>query len=668
MTEKHSRQERGAGTGPLIGELERLGPGGREVLILGAGVPGFENLPLDRKVFAYYLYRSAIAGNDILYNQNHRDALEIKRLFETLYLHANGMGDDLGRAVHDYLKFLWIHHGNYHHYTHTKFTPFSLTRNTLAEAIRVAAANGAVIQTRQGETIKGLLSRLEPTIFDPDHEPIQTNQSEGVDIVAESAVNFWDAGIKEADINALPVEWQHKLNVRFARRDGQIVPEPYRIGGVYGEALCTVSHFLELALPHSEDEIQRRSIELLLDHYRTGDENLFREHSVFWLKSNPVVDYLNGFIEQYLDPRGIIGSFEANVSYAADATLVNAIAENALYFEERMPWPDRFKRSSIEMPVAKVVNVIVETGDAGPVSPAAYNLPNYNDLRRDHGSKNIILFNIENTRSQSLLEKTVNEFYLPEYRHNVLEYVHAKVRPLKVYLHEVIGHGSGQPDPSLDTDPRTALGRVYSALEECRADVVALYQMSDPKLIEIGAFTADERDAIVETAYLSQTQGWLTRYDQVVGLQVREAHNRGNQLILMYLVENGGNPDKDFGLRVVDHEGNFYVRVTDAGKVREGLGELLTKLQILKSTGNFKEAAALFERFGTYVNSDWHRNLVGRLEALNIPKMKAFVFPRLEPVFENGTIVDILAHHDEDLTAQQLRFSRLQRSTTIGPD
>jgi dipeptidyl-peptidase-3 len=668
VTKKNSHQEQGAGGTPRIGELERLGPGGREVLVLGANTPGFEDLPISRKIFAYHLYRAAIAGNDILFNQNHRDALEIKQLFETLYLHTNGLEDGIKIAVHDYLKFLWIHHGNYHHYTHTKFVPFSLTKKSLAAAIRSAIENGAVVQTRAGETLDGLLSRLAPTIFDPSHEPIQTNQSEGVDIVAESAVNFWDPGITEADINALPIEWQHKLNVRFARRDGRIVPETYSVGGVYGEDLRTVSHFLELALPYSEDDNQRRSIELLLDHYQTGDEELFRQHSVFWLKSNPTVDYLNGFIEQYLDPRGIIGNFEANVSYTADATLVNAVAKNALYFEERMPWPDKFKRSSIGMPVAKVVNVIVATGDAGPVSPAAYNLPNYNDLRRDHGSKNVILFNIENTRSQRLLEKMVNQFYLPEYRENMFKYSHTKVRPLKVYMHEVIGHGSGQPDPSLDTDPRTALGRVYSALEECRADAVALYHMSDPKLVEIGAFKADEQDAIVETAYLSQTQGWLTRYDHVVGLQVREAHNRGNQLTLMYLVENGGDANKDFGLDVVEHDGNFYVRITDIRKVREGLGELLTKLQILKSTGDFKGAAALFDRFGTHVNADWHRNMVERLEALNIPKMKAFVFPRLEPIFQNGNIVDVLAHHDEDLTAQQLRFSRLQRSTKINPD
>ncbi len=651
-----------------VGELERLGPGGREILVLGVDAPGFEHLSADRKVFAYYLYRAAIAGNDILYSQNHRNALEIKQLLETIYLHSDGMPADLLRSVHEYLKCVWIHHGQYNHYTHTKYLPISLTRESLLQAARYAAQNGAVIECGDGETLEEKLKRLDRSIFDPEFEPIQTNQSDNKDIVATSAVNFWDEGVTEKDISALPESLQHKLNVRFARKNGKIVPEEFKIGGLYSQELETISHFLSLAAPLSEGENQRRSIELLLDFFKTGDEETFREHSVFWLKSDPTVDYLNGFIEQYTDPRGIIGSFEGNVSYKSDAQLVTRIAENALYFEHKMPWPDRFKRSNIEPPVAKVVDVLVETGDAGPVSPAAYNLPNYNDLRRDHGSKNVILHNVENTRSANLLEKMVNEFYLPEYRDKVFRYFHTKARPLKVYLHEIIGHGSGQPDPDLDSDPRTALGRVYAALEESRADLVALYHISDPKLVELGAFSADEQHDVVETAYITQAQGWLTRYDHVVGMQVREAHNKGNQLILMYVVENGGDPNKDFGMDVIESDGKFFARIRDMEKVRTGWAELLGKLQTMKSTGDYKAAAALFDQFGTHVNPDWYRDIVGRLEALNVPKMKAFVFPRLEPVLDGNQVVDVQIHHDEDLTTQQLRFSRIQNVTDITPN
>jgi len=661
MDDRDSREPVPGDRTRRIGELENLGPDGREALVLGVDAPGFEDLPLDRRVFAYYLYRAAIAGNDILYGQNHRNALEVKHLLEAIFTHSRGLSPEIRDGLHEYLKLVWIHHGYYNHYSHTKFVPLSLTPDGLRGAILSAVSEGGRMPLKPGETIEQKLARLERTIFDPDYEPIQTNQSEGADIIAASAVNFWERGITQKDIDALPVEWRHRLNVRFAKRDGQLVPEVYKIGGLFGRELETVSHFLKLAEPLAEGDDQRRSIGHLLDFYRTGDEEHFRQHSISWLESDPDVDYLNGFIEQYLDPRGIIGSFEANVNFRAGASLPARIAENALYFEGKMPWPDRYKRPVVATPVAKVVNVLVETGDAGPISSAAYNLPNYNDIRRDHGSKNVILLNIEGTQSQSFLEKTVNEFYLPEYRRNVFDFFITKARPLQVYMHEIIGHGSGQPDPDLAVDPRTALGRVYTALEECRADLVALYHMSDPKLVEIGALGAEEQQRVVETAYITHTQGWLLRYDQVSGMEVREAHNKADQLTLMYLVENGGDPNKDFGVDVVENDGKIYVRVRDASRVREGIRELLTRLQVMKSTADYTGAAELFDRFGTTVNPQWHRNIVARLEALRVPKMKAFVFPRLEPVFENRKITDIRIHFDEDLTTQQLRFSKLQR-------
>jgi dipeptidyl-peptidase-3 len=644
----------------LVGELERLGPGGRDVMVLGLESPGFDDLPVEKKFLAYYLYRAAIAGNDIMYEQAHRHALEIRQLLETIYTHSDGLPDTVRDSVHDYLKYIWIHHGNYHHSSHSKFLPNTLTRQQLAEAAAHAVRRGARIESRPGESLAAKLDRLDRTIFDPNYEPLQTNQAEGADIVATSAINYYDPGVTYADIDSLPPEWKTRINVRFAKQDGRIIPQPYRIGGLFTGDLETVHFFLEKALPYAESESQRKSIELLMAYYRSGDEATFREHSVHWLKSSTTIDYLNGFIEQYLDPRGIIGSFEGNVSMAVNDVIVERIAANALYFETRMPWPDRYKRSKIDLPVATLVNVIVETGDAGPVSPAAYNLPNYNDIRRDHGSKNVIFLNVESTRSESIRKKMVNEFYLPEYRDNVFKYGVDKVRPLEVYMHEIIGHGSGQPDLSLAVDPREALGRVYSPLEECRSDLVALYHMSDPKLVEIGALEAGEQQAIVETAYITYLQGWMTRFDRLAGYEVREAHSKGHHLILMYLVENGGDPQKDFGVEVVRHDGDFYVVLRDPVKMRRGLGELLERLQVLKSTGDGNGSAELFDRFASRVNPEWYDNVVSRLRKLNIPRQKAFVFPRLVPEMRAGRIVDVRLVNDEDLTAQQLRFSRMR--------
>jgi len=642
----------------LVGELERLGPDGIEVMVLGVEAPGFEDLDRDKKRLAYYLYRAAIAGNAIAFKQAHRHAYEIKQLLESIYLHSDGLDPSLIGAVHDYLKFVWIHHGQYDHYTHTKITPTLLTEDGLRRAAEHAQSLGADLSA-DGEPLEELLRRLRPSVFDATFEPIQTNQSEGEDIVAGSAVNYWDPGVTSDDLAALNPSLQGKINVRFAKRDGGIEPEVYKIGGLYGREIETIGHFLRLAMPYAESVEQRESLEALVRYYESGDEEDFRRHCIQWLKADGQVDYLNGFIEVYLDPRGVIGQFAGNVSFRADADLIDGLAENADYFERRMPWPDKYKRSNVGRPVANVVNVLVETGDAGPVSPAAYNLPNYNDVRRDHGSKNVILQNIENTWSEELLRQTTDEFFLPEYRDAVMKFSRAPVRPLEVYMHEIIGHGSGQPDEKLNGDPRGMLGRVYSALEECRADLVALWHIADPKLIELGAFSLREQRAVVETMYITFLQGWLSRFDRVPGLEVREAHNRGNHAILMYLLEG------EHGLEMVQEDGDYFLKLTNLEGVRNGIGSLLSKIQVIKSTGNRKEAEQLFDRFGTRLNEDWKANITARKKKLRAPKIKAFVFPRLEPVLENGEIVDVLLHHDEDLTAQQLRFSRLENSTSI---
>ena len=264
----------------------------------------------------------------------------------------------------------------------------------LAQAASHAASRGASLGAAGGRDLEVKLARLQPHIFDAAVEPIQTNQKEGADILATSAVNLYGRGITADLFEALPAEWKERLNVSFELRDGRIVPEVYRVGGRYGRDLETVVFFLEKAAALAEAEEQRAGLRALMEHFQTGEEEAFRRYSIHWLRSSTTVDYLNGFIEQYNDPRGVIGQFEANVSFVSDSHLIGRLADSALHFEQRMPWPDRYKRSRIDRPVANVVNVIVETGDAGPCSPAAYNLPNYADLRRDHGSKNIVLDNM----------------------------------------------------------------------------------------------------------------------------------------------------------------------------------------------------------------------------------------------------------------------------------
>ena len=648
---------------PRIGELERLGPGGREALVIGVDGAGFDALTLPEKRFAYLMYRASIPGNAIAYRQTHRHADTLVRLLEAALTYSAGLDPAVRSALHDYLKLIWVHHGPYNHHTHAKFVPATLTPEMLSTAVAHAVARGA---TFPGDPTT-LLSALYATIFDATHEPVSTFQSAGADIIEHSAVNYYDRGITRADIEALPDEWQHRMNVRFARgADGAIVPEVFKIGGLYGKELETIAHFVQLAIPHAENDEQRAALRSLLEFYTTGDEKHFREHMVHWLQSDARVDYLNGFIESYLDPRGTIAQFEANASLRAGGGLIEKIAENASYFEARMPWPDKYKRTDVSRPVATIVNVLIETGDGGPVSPAAYNLPNYNDIRNRYGSKNVILNNIENTRAEGLEQLVVNEFYLPEYRDAVLALTGKVVRPLHVYLHEIIGHGSGRPDPALTRDPRAALGRTYSALEECRADLVGLYAIGDPRMIEFGAYEESMRPMVVETSYITYLQSWMSRMDRVEG-DVREAHDRGHHAILMWLVR-GGESGRDYGVEVKKVEGDYFVRIRDAQRVHAGVSDLLSRLQVIKSTGDVAGAQHIFDEFGTKLDPEWRANIAARRERLKLPKLKAFVFPHLKPVIQNGEIVDVTLTCDEDLTAQQLRFRRLEHSRELTDD
>jgi dipeptidyl-peptidase-3 len=638
-----------------------------DYLVLGVEVQGFEGLTPRQRVLAYHLYRAAVAGNAIFTLQSHRHALEIQRLMEAIHLRADLLDPETAEAVHEYLKYLWINHGQYDHDSHCKFVPYRLTPVMLRRAARRLADAGVDLEPGSDEDLEAKLRRLEPHIFDPDVEPLQVNQRMGDDIVATSSVDLYAPGMTQALLESVDGDWSSRLNVRFDLEDGVVVPQPYRIGGVYSSDLETVSFFLEKALQYAEGPEQEGGLRALLEFYRTGEEERFRDYSVHWIRSRTAIDYLNGFIESYKDPRGVIGMYEANVSFVADSSLIDALADHALYFEQRMPWPEKYRRARIEKPIANVVRVLVETGDSGPSSPAAYNLPNYSDMRRDVGSKNIVLENIEGARSLELQEAVRREFYLPH-----LQDAHRNhsdtARRWIVYMHEVIGHGSGQPEPDLEADPAILVGRAYSALEECRADLVALYHMTDPKLVEIGAFAAKEQPQIVLSSFLRYLQGMMVSYRTLKKPEIREAHMRGRQLVLAYLSRGGDHGDEDFGVQVVKRDGDYFVDVTDVDRARQGVGKLLGRLQTIKSTGDAAAAAELFDRFGSRLDPEIHRNIVERARRLRIPRHTAFVFPRLIPVMNDGEVVDARLVSDEDLTAQQLRFSRLRGSTELAEE
>ncbi|HET6329746.1 MAG TPA: hypothetical protein VFF76_03070 [Holophagaceae bacterium] len=662
--------------------IEKLGPQGREMWLVPVEAPGFDKLKPTQRKFAYYLYRAALAGDEIAYLQNHPKALDIKNLMEGVWSKKDALDESTRGAVGDYLKLVWANHGNYSHTHATKFVPAGLTYDQLKKAVQAATKKGAKFPFKGGAIAE--LAKLKPFIFDAAVDPIQVNQVPGQDPIATSANGLYDKGLTAKDIETLPQAQREQLNVRFAKKGRKAAAQVFKVGGVYGPQLDTVVYWLEKALPYVENQVgkttlpdgttktrfeanpdQKEALEDLIAFFKTGDEATFKKHSIAWLKTRSTIDYLNGFYEVYKDPRSVIGAYEANVSYQADSAVIDKLSQSAAYFETKMPWDAKWQRAQITPPVASVVNVLMETGDAGPMSPAAYNLPNYADIRKQYGSKNVVLLNVEGASLAATREASIKASYRSEDQ-DLIRKEGGLTRQWVVYMHEVIGHGSGQPDASLNgVDPSVKIGPTFSALEECRADCVALYQFPDPKLEEIGGVAAADHADAYKAMLLQYLTGQLMANGLVEGETIHEAHLRGRQLVLNYLLEN------QKGVQVDTVDGHAFVEITDAAKAREGVGEVLNKLQTLKAMGDQAGAEAFFGQYGTKVNKAWHDDAKARLEAMNLPKEKAFVFPKLVPVMEdmNGRQIlkDVKVETGESFEDQMLRVETWGKSREMDP-
>ncbi len=643
-----------------IGELERLGPGGMAFLVLGLEAPGFELLTREERLFLYYTSRAAIAGDDLLYRQNHRHALAIKELMETLYRYRTHLTSNQVAAVHAYLKLLWVNHGHYDHRSGQKFVPELLTRDMLKSAMAALQERGEDFGFIPGTGIDEKLAFLDKDLFDPEFEKQLTVTEAGKDIVLESAVNHYDPGVTDAMIEALEPKLRNALNVRFTLRGGKIVPLFWKVGELGTEHLENVVYFLEKALSYAASPEQRESIERLVEFYRSGDEESFRKHCIAWLKTRGRTDFINGFVEQLKDPRGIIGNFEGMAAFVSDADLVEKLADRAEAFEKAMPWPDAYKRETVPRPVANVATLLTGTGDMGPVPWAGYNLPNYDDIRTSVGSKNVVFVNLLSSRSEKDFLAGLKEFYLPEYHELVKGKVDLTWRWM-VYLHEILGHGSGRSDAKLTDDPRNLLGQSFSTLEEARADLVALYHMGSPELSAMGVFPAQEAKDILLATYVTYFQGFLMLYRRFDGEVIREPHWKGRQMILGYLLAGGEEGGNDYGMVLEQKEGKYFLRVTDVDKVRAGVARLLERVQVIKSTADREGAEKLVERFGSRFDPKVRDDIVARSAVLKLTHQTAFVFPHIIPVKDRkGEIIDVRLANDEDLTAQHLRWSRLQ--------
>jgi dipeptidyl-peptidase-3 len=617
----------------------------------------FASLPLREKTLIYHLYAAALAGRDIFIDQHHRSALDMRGVFEQILAHPEGVDAGTLAEVQRYAKLFWINNGPYNNLTARKFT-LNTTPQALNAAVKAAAKAGATFATRPGESLDAMLERLAPMFFDPNVDAVLTNRTpgKGQDILKASANNLY-SGVGLADLKAFTEK--NGLNSRLVKRDGRLVEEVYKIDGMYGPQIAEIVKHLEAAIPFASPAMAN-ALRALIQWYRTGDDADRVKYDIAWVQDkDSAVDTINGFIEVYMDPRGIKGSWEGLVYYVnhEKTARIRTLAANAQWFEDHMPWNPEYRKPNVTGIVANAIEVVVETGDSGPITPVGINLPNDQNIREQHGSKSITLTNVREAREKATPGTMRTEFsWTPEEAQRA-EKFSSLAAELTTDMHEVIGHASGRQKPGLAGAPQTHIKEHFSALEEGRADLVALYFLPDPKLAELGIVPAAEQDAIVRAEYESYTRGALSQLQRIrEGSQIEEAHMRNRQMIVRWLMAN----TKAIEERTRD--GKRYLVMVDPVAFRDGVGRLLAEVQRIKSEGDAAAAAKLFDTYGIHFDPKVRDEVVKRVDALNLPSYTGFVMPKLTPVTApDGAITDVLISYPMDLTKQMLEYSGVRR-------
>jgi dipeptidyl-peptidase-3 len=614
---------------------------------------GFTKLPLEQKVLLWHLYQAAVAGRDIYYDQRYIHGLEMREILESILTHSDGIDAATLKELQRYTKLFWLNSGPYNHLTARKFV-LKCTPDAFVAAAQSAAKAGATFPTKKGETLESLLERLRPRFFDAGVEPIVTNKTPGPgkDILATSANNLY-VGVAMKDLEGF--HETYALNSRLVKRDGRLVEEPYRAGGKYSEPITRIVGHLEEAAKHAPATM-RDALLALVQFYRTGTLEDREKYDIAWVrdKDSPV-DTINGFIEVYMDARGVKGSWESAVFFVNQEKTgaIRKLAADAQWFEDRMPWIKAYRKSNVKGITANAIEVVIETGDCGPITPIGINLPNDQEIRERYGSKSVSLSNVLESS-----DKSTPTAFRAEFAWNPEELARATkwsvlAGELLVNMHEVIGHASGRVDPKLKGKPQDLLKEQYSALEEGRADLVALYFMADPRLAELGLVKAEDQVEVAQAAYESYARNALVQLRRIrEGSQIEEDHMRNRQMVVRWLIEN----TKAIDVRLRD--GKTYYVMTDAKAFKDGVGRLLAEVQRIKSEGDYEAAKTLFETYGIHFDPKLRDEVLARVAKLDLPSYTGFVMPRLTPVKgEDGTIRDVTISYPKDLTEQMLEFS-----------
>jgi dipeptidyl-peptidase-3 len=622
-------------------------------------VEGFEDLTLKQKTFIYYLQEAALWGRDILWDQNGKYNLQIRRMLETLYTTAPAAdkqaNSEQWQALETYLKRTWFSNGIHHHYGSEKFEPgFSETwfRDAVAKY--------------NAEPEAYTLDEICNVIFNPEVMPKRVNLAEGVDLIKTSASNYYEgvtqaeaedfyAGQKAAGDTLHPV--MYGMNSRLVK-DGQgnIYEKRWTTDGLYGQAIRKVVENLKLARPFAEDEKQQEVIDKLVSYYETGNLTTFDQYSIAWVENTePLVDFVNGFIECYGDPLGLKCSWESIVNFKdLEATRrTETLSRNAQWFEDHSPVDAAFKKDKVKGITAKVIKAAILAGDLYPSTAIGINLPNSDWVRKDHGSKSVTIGNLTDAYNQAAKGNGfIDEFVYSQQEKDLIDKYGDLCDDLHTDLHECLGHGSGRLLEGVDGDSLKAYG---STIEEARADLFALYYLADPKLVELGL--TPNKDAYKSSYYSQMMNGLMTQLVRIQpGNNIEEAHMRNRAVIARWAFEKG---EPEGVCEMVKRDGKTFLKINDYEKLRNIFGELLAEIQRIKSTGDFKAAQALVEGYGVKIDPALHNEVLERYKRLDIAPYKGFINPVYTAVKDSkGNITDVKIDYTEGYADQMLRYSR----------
>lgn len=630
-----------------VGAFEYSNERFADLQMLRYKVEGFEQLSLKQKTFIYYLQEAALYGRDILFDQNGKYNLRIRKMLEEVYTNYKGdRNDENFKAFEVYLKRVWFSNGIHHHYGCEKFVP-GFSKEWLKKQVN-------------------LPDGIEEVIFNPDVIQKRVNLAEGQDLVKTSASNYYE-GVTQAEAEAFYAKQKaegdslhpvmYGMNSRLVKtKNGDFIEKKWTTNGLYGAAIQKIVENLKLARPYAEDAQQQKVIDLLISYYETGNLKTFDQYSIAWVENTePLVDFVNGFIECYGDPLGLKCSWESIVNFKdLEATKrTETLSKNAQWFEDHSPVAPEFKKEKVKGITAKVIKAAILAGDLYPSTAIGINLPNSDWVRAEHGSKSVTIGNLTDAYNQAAKGNgMLQEFAYGQEEVDFIEKYGDLTDDLHTDLHECLGHGSGKLLEGVDGDSLKAYG---STIEEARADLFALYYLADPKLVELGL--VPNADAY-KASYIAQMQnGLLTQLVRInLGNNIEEAHMRNRALIARWALEHG---KKDNVMELVKRNGKTYVKINDYQKLRGLFGELLAEIQRVKSTGDFKGAQALVETYGVKIDPELHKEILDRYARLNIAPYKGFINPVYTAVRDaQGNITNVTISYTEGYAEQMLRYSK----------